>query len=67
MELSIKCENARLTKDKTRLLGVKRSSFSLFHKKQEKNEGFLPTARPGLFKRWWGGDRGGVKIGEDMR
>ena len=34
------------------------ATFYVSLKKQEKNEGFLPTARPGLFKRWWGGGEG---------
>ena len=46
---------------------IPRCSTDIFRKKkQEKNEGFLPTARP-LCNRWQGGGRGGGKIGEDMR
>ena len=37
-----------------------------FLRKQEKNEGFLPTARP-LCNRWQGEGQRTGKIGEDMR
>ena len=36
--------------------GLRLNKIPTFLYKQEKNEGFLPTARPGLFKRWWRGE-----------